>query len=236
MAISEGDIVLCTVDRIVGTTVFVHIQDSGEGSIVFSEVAPGRIRNIRDYVVPKKKIVCKVLRVSSDGRVDLSLRRVSLKEQKEIFEIEKLQKSYESIIKSVAGVKTPEILVEIRKKESLYDFLQRAKEDPKDLEKAVGKEGAKKVLEILNTQQKQKKSVIKKDILLTTNKPNGLEIIKNLLSNIKGAEIRYIAGGKYSLKAESDDVKKADSELRIVLEELEKKARKGGAEFSIVKK
>ncbi|GAH54399.1 unnamed protein product, partial [marine sediment metagenome] len=47
--IEEGDIVLCTVDRIIGTNVFVKIEDNGEGCIVFSEVAPGRIRNIRSY-------------------------------------------------------------------------------------------------------------------------------------------------------------------------------------------
>ena len=58
-----GDIVLCTVDRIVGTIVFVKIDGDGEGSIILSEIAPGRIRNLREYVVPKKKIVCKVLRI-----------------------------------------------------------------------------------------------------------------------------------------------------------------------------
>ena len=85
--LEEGDIVLCTVDRIVGTNVFVKIdsEQEKEGVIVFSEIAPGRIRNIRDYVVPKKKIVCKVLRISGD-RIDLSLRRVTQKEQKELKE------------------------------------------------------------------------------------------------------------------------------------------------------
>ena len=78
MAFEEGDVVFCTVDRIVGTNVFVKISEKDkevEGCIVMSEIAPGRIRNIRDYVVPKKKIVCKVLRISGD-RIDLSLRRV----------------------------------------------------------------------------------------------------------------------------------------------------------------
>jgi translation initiation factor 2 alpha subunit (eIF-2alpha) len=83
MVLETGDVVLCTVDRIVGTTVFVHIEGNGEGSIILSEIAPGRIRNIRDYVVPKKKIICKVLRISGD-RIELSLRRVTLKEQKDI--------------------------------------------------------------------------------------------------------------------------------------------------------
>ena len=81
MRLEVGDKVLCTVDRIVGTAVFVRIDNSNiEGEIIMSEVAPGRIRNIRDYVVPKKKIVCKVLRISSSGNIDLSLRRVTQKE------------------------------------------------------------------------------------------------------------------------------------------------------------
>ena len=57
MNIEEGDILMCTVDRIVGTVVFVKIDETGqEASIVMSEIAPGRIRNLRDYVFPKKKI------------------------------------------------------------------------------------------------------------------------------------------------------------------------------------
>ena len=72
MELEVGDIVLCTVERIEKTIVFVKIEGVGRdlhGSIIMSEVAPGRIRNIRNYVVPKKKIVCKVLRVSGE-RID----------------------------------------------------------------------------------------------------------------------------------------------------------------------
>ena len=47
-----GDLVLCTVKTIDGTTVFVKIEDDGEGTIVTSEIAPGRIRNLREYVIP----------------------------------------------------------------------------------------------------------------------------------------------------------------------------------------
>jgi len=64
MTLEEGDLVLCTVEKIVGTIVFVNIDgEKKQGSIVLSEIAPGRIRNLRDYVVPKKKIVCKILRI-----------------------------------------------------------------------------------------------------------------------------------------------------------------------------
>jgi len=235
MDIEEGDVVLCTVDRIVGTNVFVKIEDDGEGCIVFSEVAPGRIRNIRDYVIPKKKIVCKVLRISGD-RIDLSLRRVTQKEQKEIKERYKQEKSYENILKSVLGEEQEKrIIKEISKKNKIYDFLENAKENPKELEKLVDKKNAKKIIDILKT-QKQKKAILKKEIFLTTTEPNGLELIKNLLGMIKETEVKYISSGKYSLKRESKDIKKSDHELKNTLIEMEKKAKKTGVEFNIIKK
>jgi len=233
--IEEGDVVLCTVDRIIGTNVFVKIEDNGEGCIVFSEVAPGRIRNIRDYAVPKKKIVCKVLRISGD-RIDLSLRRVTQKEQKEVRERYKQEKSYENILKSVLGEEQgKKIIKEISKKNKIYDFLQNAKENPKELEKLVGKENVKKIIDILKT-QKQKKTILKKEIFLTTTEPNGIELIKNLLGMIKGTEVKYVSSGKYSLKKESEDIKKADHELTNTLIKLEKEAKKKKVEFGIIKK
>ena len=120
--LEAGDIVLCTVDRIVGTVVFVKIHgEKKEGSIILSEIAPGRIRNLRDYVVPKKKIVCKVLRISQE-RIDLSLRRVTPKEKKEMLEKEGQEKSYQSVFKSVLGSKAEEIIKKINKEKELFDF------------------------------------------------------------------------------------------------------------------
>ena len=52
----EGALVLCTVKKVEKTTVFVEIEGNGEGSMVFSEVAAGRIRNLRDHISPNKKI------------------------------------------------------------------------------------------------------------------------------------------------------------------------------------
>lgn len=235
MELEEGDIVLCTVDRIVGTVVFVKIDNNGEGSIITSEIAPGRIRNLREYVVPKKRIVCKVLRVSLNGNVNLSLRRVTLKEKKEILEQDKQEKSYASVLKSILGNKAEEKIKEIEKTDNLFDFMQEAKENPKKLEKIVGKEDAKKILDIVKI-QKQKKATLKKEILLTTTKSNGLELVKNVLGNIKEAEIKYISAGKYSIKIEKDNIKTADNILKEILKEIENRAKKQGFEFSVKEK
>ena len=86
----EGDIVICTVKNILHHSVFASLDEykNVEGLIHISELAPGRLRYIRDYVIPNKTIVCKVLRINQQNRhVDLSLRRVSLnlKKQKDDF-------------------------------------------------------------------------------------------------------------------------------------------------------
>src|SRR3989339_329920 len=109
MELETGDNIMCTVDRIVGTIVFVKIDGTNkEGSITFSEISPGRIRNIRDFVTPKKKIICKVLKLSGD-HIGLSLRRVTPKEQKEIREQYQQEQSYKNILKRISNQKRNQI-------------------------------------------------------------------------------------------------------------------------------
>ena len=238
MNLEEGDLVLCTVERIDKTIVFVSMALDGkevEGSIITSEIAPGRIRNIRDYVVPKKKIVCKVLRISKSGNIELSFRRVTQKERKELMEELKQEKSYVSILKSVMGEDSMKIIEEIMKSGKIFDFFEDAKENPKKLEILVGKENSKKIMEILNTQKENKKTV-KGEIILKSTAKNGLETIKKILEKIKNAEVRYISAGRYSLKAESNNMKDSDRRIREIEKEIEADSKKAGAEFGIIEK
>jgi translation initiation factor 2 alpha subunit (eIF-2alpha) len=228
-----GDNVLCTVDRVIGTTVFVKIEGNPiEGSIVMSEVAPGRIRNLRDYVVPKKRIVCKVLRISESGNIDLSLRRVTQKEKKEVIEKNESEKSYKSILKGILGEKAEKVIEEILKENDIPSFLEEAKINSEKLEKIVGKENAKKILDVLNT-QKKKKAIIKKEINLTTTKPNGITLIKKVLGIFNGINVKYIAAGKYSLELESSDIKSADKKIKEMIDAAEKESKRSGIEFSV---
>src|SRR3989339_600294 len=205
MELETGDNIMCTVDRIVGTIVFVKIDGTNkEGSITFSEISPGRIRNIRDFVTPKKKIICKVLKLSGD-HIGLSLRRVTPKEQKEIRE------QYQQ--------------------EKIYDFFEEAKQDPSKLEKLIGAESTQKVIEILKS-HKQKEVAIKKEIKLTTTNPKGLTIIKKLLDR-EDAEIKYISAGRYTIKTSANNLKDADKKQKEIQEEIEKETKKQGIEFQI---
>lgn len=232
MTLEEGDIVLCTVDRIIGTVVFVNIDGNGEGTIITSEIAPGRIRNLRDYVVPKKRIVCKVLRVEG-GRINLSLRRVTQKEQKEIIEQYKQEQSYQAVFSTILGKeKTKEIIEKIKTTERFYDFVEEAKEAPKELEKIVGKKDAEKILEILKT-RKKKIALIKKQLNLSSQEPNGIELVKEILGKIKDAKIIYISAGKYTIETEAENMKDADTKMKNLVDNLEKSAKKNNMEFAI---
>lgn len=227
--------VLCTVDRIAGTVVFVKIErEDREGSIILSEIAPGRIRNLREYVIPKKKIVCKVLKTSG-GTISLSLRRVTLKEKKEVMDEHNQERSYISILKSVLKEKSSEIIEKITKEGKLYDFFEETRKNPKKLEDLIGKEDAKKILNIV-LEQKKKKIIIKRAIYLKTQEPNGVYIIKSILENPGEIEIKYLSAGKYSLKLETDDGKKGEQKLKMFLEGVEKKARETGAQFEVKEK
>ncbi len=230
-----GDLVLCTVEKVEKTIVFVKMENGDGGSITISEIAPGRIRNIRNYVVPKKKIVCKVLRISPRGNVELSFRRVTPKETKEVMEKHKQEKSYIKIIKSVLGERADKIIDEITQSERLYDFINEGKENPKIIEKVFGKKDTEKILEILLS-QKQKKAVIKKEINFISYNPDGLRLIKKILGNIKEAKIGYISAGKYSIKTESENMKNADKKLKDILNEIEKNSKKEKILFEIKEK
>lgn len=235
MELEIGDLVLCTVEKVEKTIVFIKMENGEGGSITISEIAPGRIRNIRSYVVPKKIIVCKVLRISQRGNVELSFRRVTPKETKEIMEKHKQEKSYIKIIKSVLGEKADEIIDKIIKDERLYDFINEGKENPKIIEKVFGKKDAEKILEILLS-QKQKKAVIKKEINFTSYDPNGLGLIKKILGNIKEAKIGYISAGKYIIKTESENMKNADKKLKDILNKIEKNSKKEKILFEVKEK
>jgi translation initiation factor 2 alpha subunit (eIF-2alpha) len=233
--LEEGDMVLCTVDRIAGTVVFVKIEgEEREGSIILSEIAPGRIRNLREYVIPKKKIVCKVLKTSG-GTVSLSLRRVTLKEKKEVMDENNQERSYMSILKSVLKEKSDEIITKITKEGKLYDFFEETRKNPKRLEEMIGKEDAKRVLNIV-LEQKKKRIIIKRTIYLKTQEPNGIYILKNILENPREIEIKYLSAGRYSLKIETEDGKKGEQKVKMFLDEVEKKARGTGTQFEVREK
>jgi translation initiation factor 2 alpha subunit (eIF-2alpha) len=233
----EGQIVLCTVERILGTTVFVKIQGNGEGTITLSEIAPGRIRNLRDYVVPNKQIVCKILSIKNSS-IHLSLRRVAISEKKELLERINREKSYTAMLKTVIGKEEAEKLIEkILQEQTILELFEQARQNTDILEKYLNKEQSQKIIQILES-KKEKPKEMKQIFTLSNKSPNGVIIIKEILNeSCEGTRcrVKYLAAGKYSLTLSGEDFKSLKSENSRAIETIEKLAKKQHCEFSLEK-
>lgn len=235
----EEELVLCTVNKILGTTVFVRIEEyEKEGIISTSEIAPGRIRNIRDYVVPNKKIVCKILRIDEKtGNIDLSLRRVGMKERNKLLEVYEREKNISTILKIVIKdeKRVNDIVTRIRDKEDLVKFFETATE--KDLlEAGIKDEEVKQLKKILEEKGQKKKASIKNKIELSTTAEDGFEKIKRILSKGlgEGIEITYMSAPHYLLTVIAADYKEANSKLEGSKKAMEEEAKKEGCKIEFI--
>ena len=236
----EGDLLLCTVTNIQYSSVFVNIDDYNiSGMVHISEIAAGRIRNIRDYVKEGKKVVCKVLKVHvSRGHVDLSLRRVNDNQRRNKVNEIKLEQKAESIIDFVAKQNktegkslykkiAPKIFEE-------YDYIHHAFEDivesVLDLKTlGIDEKIASEITELVIQRFKPKIIEITGTLTLATYAPNGVEIIKQALeltAKYEGVEVSYLGGGKYRVVVSAPEYKEAEPKLKeatdVAIEHLKK--------------
>lgn len=235
MALQEGDLVLCTVKQIEGTSVFVELPEGKHGTIVTSEIAPGRIRNIREYVMPNKKIVCKVLRISQNN-IDLSLRRVTSKEKTEVMELFKQEQTAKSALNSLLKEKAKDIEESILKEfKTLAEFFNKAKEDENIVIKYIPKDAQEQVLKIV---QKRKKDIeVQKIVKLKCLEKDGINRVRKILENEDTTiEITYISAGNFQIKIKNADYKKANIKMNEFLAAIEKRAKANVCEYSFEEK
>lgn len=229
----EGEILLCTVTKIYHHSVFITLDEYSAipGMIHISEIAPGRIRNIRDFVIEGKKVICKVLTVNKEKRqVDLSLRRVSETQKSAKNEQLKLEQKSEKIVEVVAKemhLDAKDVYDKLSgavfKKyyllhDAFSDFvagnfkLSDLKLDPKLQAKLE---------EIVRQRIKPQEVEIKGMLTLSSYASNGLDIIKDALQKAQEKSkdqttIKYLGGGKYLVTTKAQDFKMAEKIMKTV--------------------
>ena len=226
-----NEVVMCNVKNVSFHSVFVDIEDYNlEGMIHISEVSPGRIRNIRDYVKEGKKIVCKVLNVNREkGHIDLSLRRVNLSQRKNKVSEYKQEQKAEKIMENVgkglgldikgmyekAGYKILE----------KYDNLNLAfvdiVENGLSLEKlGIDKKISNAIEELVKEKIKPSRVEVKGVLKLFTFESDGVDLVKEILAIFKGNKIKvsYLGSGKYGLSLGGKDYKSVESFLKESLD------------------
>lgn len=217
-------------------SVFVKLDEYNKnGMIHISEISPGRIRNIRDFVKEDKVIVCKVLRINKErGHIDLSLRRVNENQRRgKINEVKQEQKA-EKILEFVAKdnkIKTEELFdkinpIAMEEHGSLYEFFEEVVDDKADFKKfKLDKHLAEQLEEIVRQRIKPPIVDIEGTLSATLYEKEGVEIIKKAFSTIKGTEgldCKYLGGGKYQFRVESDNYKDAELILKEAVSKVEK--------------
>lgn len=224
-----GDSINCKVIAIEQAAVIVETDEKMKGSIAMSEVAAGRIRNIREYVIINKQIVCKILAVHTN-HLELSLRRVTGKEREEIEEQRKKEKTLYTILKSITK-NAETIKKKIEEREPLASFFDKLKADPSVIRPFVTKEEAEKIMHAVQIKDAAPKQVTK-TITLTTSAETGLQDIQDICTNLSLA-IKYLGSGKLSLTAEGKEYKQAHTKIAEALAIIEKRAKEKKVSYSL---
>lgn len=227
--IKEGDIVFCTVKKIEGTTVFLDIEGNGQGNMTLSEVAPGRIRNLREYIVPNKKVVCKVLRIK-DGHVELSLRRVTGGEREAMMKQYKKERTFESLLKPTLKDKTQAVISKIAEAHSVSEFLDQVREKPALIRDFVSKAEA-ETLEKLFVEKREKKKEIRQKVIVKSQSNIGIEDIKHVLGT--EADIHYLGSSTFQIITQDSDFKKANNHMERLIREMKERAKTRKVEFEV---
>lgn len=252
----ESELVICTVKTILKDSIFVSMDEyrNKEGLIHISEIAPGRIRNIRDYVKEGKKIVCRVLRVNKEkGHVDLSLRRVttSLKIEKneQVKQENRSEKLLEAVGKKlniplskmydVAGNKI------IEKYGNLNPCFQEVvmKDETLFTDLGIDKKIAAELTKIIKDRIKPPEVRIDTILSLTSKAPNGIEFIKKALKDAEdyakskkyNIKLIYLGAPRYKLTVKATDYKIAEKEIEEISEIAVKDIKKAGGSITIAK-
>lgn len=253
----EGELVLCTIKKILYHSIFVDLDEyeNVEAMIHISEVAPGRIRNIRDYVRVGKKLVCKVLKLyRGKKQLDLSLRRVPVNQKLKKIEEYKQEQKAEKILSFIAeklGVDMKTIYQEVGYKiinqyDALFPFFQDVVIEGETLFKELGiKEKYSKPLTQLIKERIKSPEVLLEGIFeLTCYESQGVEIIKKVFSDLKkfadkksiDVKIIYVGAPNYRFIVKAPDYKLAEKDLMFLKDFVIKQVEKFDCEVNFVKK
>ncbi|HIJ11632.1 TPA: S1 RNA-binding domain-containing protein [Candidatus Woesearchaeota archaeon] len=234
----EDEIVLCKVTKIYPNSVFVDLveYDRKSGIIHISEVSPGRIRNLRDYVSVGRQIVCKILRINRErGHIDLSLRRVNSNQRREKLDEIKQELKSEQLLKNLAKkLKIPfeklykDVTNKVFKEYShLHLCFKDVVSDDIDLVKlGLPQNIATEIRDAVIDKFKPKKISIEAELQLQTYAPAGVAKITKTLAAVqdvsKTITLAYLGAGRYKLRIEDFEFKPAEKNLKKVQEILDK--------------
>jgi translation initiation factor 2 subunit 1 len=245
----EGDLVIATAKTIADYGAYVVLDEyQKEGLLHKSEVSSSWVRNIRNFVREGQKLVLKVLRVDAEkGHIDLSLRRVTKRERREKVLLWKKERKADSLLRSASEelkISPQEIYEKVGallEKEfgGIYEGLEKTAREGAELLLEIGiPENIASVVERI-VKEKIKVPMVKvKGILsLQCPKPDGVNLIRNLLLDAQKLEskeskihVYVVAPPRYRIVVSAVDYKEAEGILNKSTETLIKRIEKVGGQ------
>lgn len=248
----HGEIVIATIKDVTSHGAYVTLDEYGgmTGFLHISEIATGWVRNIERYVKPKQKAVLKVIRVNkARAEVDLSLKQVGGEEKKsKLMEVKKDEKgrAFMELIKERCKLsdeqvtKYSEVLSESAP--MLYDVFEsvarkgvKVVEDldlPKEVISAIEEVADKIAIPTME---------VRGILEITCRKPNGIEVIKDVLKDVEEnegggkVEITYIGAPKYRIIVNADNFKIAEKMLNAAVYKIEDGIKKNNGTFNFTR-
>jgi translation initiation factor 2 subunit 1 len=225
----EDELVVCTVTGIQPHCVFARLDEYDKSGLIhISEIAPGRVRNIREHVGEGKKIVCKILRIDKErGHIDLSLRRVNEGQKRAKLNSMKQETLAEKIVEHVAHkqkLKVEDLYNAVTDKvfekyPLLFDCFREVADSKVNLVDLGVEKG---IADELTAQIKDRLVAVevslKGTLTIHTTAPNGVELIREALGlaqkTDKTLDIRYLGNGMHMMSATGADFKSVEKILR----------------------
>ncbi|MCF7798543.1 S1 RNA-binding domain-containing protein [Candidatus Woesearchaeota archaeon] len=232
----EGDIIFCTVTKIHFHSVFVTLDEyrGKQGMIHISEVSPGRIRNLGDYVKEGKVIICKVLKINKErGHIDLSLRRVNESQRRAKIEERKQQAIAENILQSYIQLHKGDIKelykTVAQKVLEHYETIYAAFEDVVENEAKLSDTGldtklSQDIEKFVRERIKQKQVEIIGELAIESYAKNGAELVNNFMKKIVAISellhVQFLGSGKFKIEVRAREYKVAEAVIAQLEEEV----------------
>ena len=230
----QGEIILATVTKVMDHGAYVTLDeyDDIQGFLHISEIAPGWIRSVNRFVKDGEKKVLLVKKVKSND-IDLSLKQVSKDQKKQkLKEVKKYEKGKTLLENLQEKVNLTDEEVEkledkfYTKFDSVYDgFMEIARNGISIITDLKLTKKITTVIEEICSKIKLPSVEIRGIMEITSNKSNGVEIIKKTLLDIikkdSTMDITYLGAPKYRISITSEDFKSAEKSLKPIIEEIQ---------------
>jgi len=227
---SEGELVVAVVREVKQNGAYVDLDeyDGIEGFIFIGEIASGWVKNIRAFVRPGQRLICKVMRTRKDNKsLELSLKSVSEERKRDRLAQWKNEERAKQLLKVLAeqvGWSEDELAeTQMELTESyatLYGAFEEAAKTPESLEE-IGFEGdwIAPFIEIAVKNIIPDTVEIRGRFILNVDQAEGIEVIRNALiaaENVSDEEselivtCHYDGAPSYRIDLKAPDFKTAE--------------------------